>query len=83
MMASPFDSHKRSVAEAYVRNNSVTASEVTSMMNLMQFENNKLSLAKMAYSKTIDKENYGLVKLAFTYDSSVRALDRFIASQGR
>ena len=74
----PMDRDKLALATQYVSSGRVTSSEVASLMNLLTFEKNKLALAKQAYANTIDKQNYHLVNSSFTFDSSVRELNRFI-----
>jgi hypothetical protein len=51
---------------------------VKELMLLFSFENNKLDIAKSAYRKTIDKQNYLNVNDALTFSSSREELVRFI-----
>jgi len=63
-----------------ISGNFFTADQVKEMMSLFAFENNKLDIAKQAYSKTIDKENYHCVSDALNFKSSKEELARFIRS---
>jgi hypothetical protein len=59
--------------------NKMTAKQVTELLNLLDFESNKLALAKHAYGKVVDKGNYYLVNNAFSFDSSVTSLTEYIS----
>ena len=48
------------------------------MLQLFSFEGNKLELAKQAYSKTLDKQNYQCVADVLMFRSSKDELARFI-----
>ena len=47
-------------------------------MLLFVFESNKLEVAKSAYRKTVDKQNYYQLNDALTFSSSKEELARFI-----
>ena len=47
-------------------------------MMLFTFENNRLEIAKLAYNKTIDKNNYYQLNDALTFSNSKEELARFI-----
>jgi hypothetical protein len=47
---------------------------------LFNFEYNKQEIAKQAYSKTLDKQNYRCVADALSFSSSKSELARFIRS---
>ncbi len=74
-----FDSSKLSVAKQAVSAHSVKSIQVRQLLDLFSFESNKLELAKFAYHYTYDKHRYFLVNDAFTFSSSVRALNTYIA----
>jgi len=76
-----FDNRKLQIARNYVRGNRVTSAQVAGLMNTMAFDRNKLELAQFAYRFIIDKNNYFLVNRSFTFDSSVRKLNRFLRGQ--
>lgn len=76
-----FDRNKLEIAKQFARTSRPTSAEVSELMRLMTFDRTKLDFAKYAYAFTIDKQNYRQVNRSFTFDSSVRQLDRFILSQ--
>lgn len=55
--------------------------QVLQLVQLMDFENAKLEIAKFAYAYTVDPENFLTVLEAFTFDNSKRDLTDFVASQ--
>jgi hypothetical protein len=65
-------------ATQIINTNYLTSEQVKEMLQLFSFENNKLSLAELAYDRTVDKRNYFLVNDVFSYNSSKDELARFI-----
>jgi hypothetical protein len=65
-------------ATQIINTNYVTSEQVKEMLQLFSFENNKLSLAELAYDKTVDKRNYFVVNDVFSYGSSKDELARYI-----
>ncbi|CAN5378214.1 hypothetical protein BH09BAC5_BH09BAC5_25740 [soil metagenome] len=76
--AQSFDSGKLTIAKQAVGSNQMTSMQVKELVSMMTFESNKLDLAKFAYSRTIDKNNYYQVSDAFTFSSSVTDLSTYI-----
>lgn len=74
-----FDSSRLRAAKQAIAVNTVTAVQVRQLMTLFSFESNRLELAKFAYHYTYDKHRYFIVNDAFTFSSSIRSLDRYIA----
>jgi hypothetical protein len=73
-----FESNKQSITMQALQSNKVTARQVKELMSLMSYESTKLEIAKAAYAKTIDRQNYYIVNEAFGYSSSSDELARFI-----
>lgn len=73
-----FDDTKMTIAKQAIASNGVTSQQVYELMLLLTFESNKISLAKYAYEYTVDKNNYYIVNDAFTFNSSINSLDRYI-----
>jgi hypothetical protein len=73
-----FETNRMKSAAYIISGNFFTADQVKEMMSIFTFENNKLDIAKQAYSKTIDKENYRCVTDALSFKSSKDDLARFI-----
>jgi len=73
-----FENNKLKSASYIIKTNFFTADQVKQMMLLFSFENNKLEIAKQAYSKTLDKQNYHCVSEVLNFRSSKEELARFI-----
>jgi hypothetical protein len=73
-----FDSTKRELLQSALQNNYVTSQQLYELVSLMDFESSRLEVAKLGYAKVIDKENFYTVYNAFTFDSSIRELNKFI-----
>lgn len=73
-----FDSQKKTIAKQYLSSNDVTSQEVLDMIRIFDFESSRLEIAKLAYSSTIDPQNYFIVNQGFQFSSSSNALNRFI-----
>ncbi len=76
-----FDSSKLEIAKQAVRSNRVSSQQVFELVSMMSFESTKLDLAMFAYQFTVDKGSYFIVNNAFSFSSSIRRLNEFIASQ--
>lgn len=74
----PFEETKYLVAAQALQSNKVTARQVKELMDLMSFESTKLALAKYAYGKAIDRQNYYLVNDAFSFSGSTTELAQYI-----
>lgn len=73
-----FENNRLNSAKFIIEKNSLTTSQVKELMLLFTFENNRLEIAKSAYRKTVDKQNYLSVNDALTFNSSKEELVRFI-----
>ncbi len=73
-----FENNRLTSAKTIIDKNNFTAQQTKEMLLLFGFENNKLEIAKYAYRKTVDKQNYYVVNDAFTFSSSKDELARFI-----
>lgn len=90
MRAREFETLKESLRKEWFENNRLTSvktvadktnfttQQVKELMLLFTFENNRLEIAKYAYRKTVDKQNYYQVNEALTFSSSKDELARFI-----
>ena len=74
------ESNKMKSATQIINTNLFTTVQVKQMLQMFSFENNKLDLAKLAYSKTIDQKNYFMINDVFSFNSSRDELARFIRS---
>ena len=75
-----FENNRMKSASYIISNNFFTADQVKDLVSVFSFEDNKLEIAKQAYTKTLDKENYTCVVNALQYKSSKDELARFIRS---
>lgn len=75
-----FSSGQMDVFNQALANNYFTAQQVTELVHLFDFNNDQLRVAKMAYTKTVDPQNYFMVSNALEFSSSVRELTAYIAS---
>lgn len=75
-----FETNKMKSASQIIATNYFTSFQVKQMLQLFGFESNKLELAKQAYSKTVDKQNYQCVAEMLMFRSSKEELARFIST---
>ena len=73
-----FENTRVTLAKQIINVNYFTASQVKEIVNMFSNENNKLDIAKYAYRKTTDKNNYYLINDVFAYSNSKDELARFI-----
>jgi hypothetical protein len=73
-----FENTRLTVAKQVIDGNNFTTSQVKELMYLFTFENNRLEIAKYAYRKTVDRQNYYQLNDALTFNSSKEELARFI-----
>lgn len=74
-----FSNSKMAVAKQAIAANGISSRQVLDMMNLFGFESYKVELAKFAYGYVADPQNYWVVNDGFSFSSSVRELDHYIA----
>ena len=73
------DSQLRIIGQA-LDHNFLLSRQVIELMDIMTFDSGKLEVAKMAHSRTLDKQNYYVVNDAFTFSSSIDDLLAFIGN---
>ncbi len=73
-----FDANRMISVKTIIDKNNFTSKQVKELMYLFTFESNRLEVAKYAYRKTVDKENYYRLNDALTFNSSKDELARFI-----
>lgn len=74
------DFQKMESARQLINTSFFSSTQVKQMLQLFSFENDKLDLAKLAYSKTVDKQNFYVVNDVFSSYSSRDELARYIRS---
>lgn len=78
---SSFDDTKLSTAKSIISGNYFTTDQVMQLCQLFNFDESKLDVAKAAYSRTIDQNNYFKIGNVLTFSSSKEDLNNFISSQ--
>lgn len=73
-----FDNTRFTIAKEIVEDNYLSAGQVKQMLQLFSFDVNKLELAKYAYIKTIDKNNYFMLYDVFAMNSYKERLAEFV-----
>jgi hypothetical protein len=76
-----FDDTKLEIAKQVTSSNCLFAEQVKAIMGLFSFENTKLEYAKFAYRFTFDTGNYYKINDAFSFDSSVSDLNKFLQGE--
>jgi hypothetical protein len=74
-----FESTKLNIFKQALAYNYFTTGQIRELMSLFSFENSKLEVAKLAYPKTVDPQNYYALNNEFSFSSSVDELGDFIA----
>lgn len=73
-----FSSSKMTLAKQIARSNCLLTSQVRGIMDLFDYETDRLNFAKFAYDFTYDQGNYFKVNDAFDFESSIRSLEEFL-----
>ncbi len=74
------ETNKMLSAEQIINTNYFSSEQVKYLLQLFDSENNRLELAKLAYSKTVDQYNYYTINDIFKLDDSKDELARCVAS---
>jgi len=74
------EANKMKSATQIISTNFFTTAQVKQMLQMFSYENNKLDLAKRAYSKTVDQRNYFMINDVFSSSFSKDELARYIRS---
>lgn len=75
-----FDDTKLTLAKQVINTNCLLSSQVKEILLLFSFEDTRLDLAKYAYGYTYDVSNYYTINDAFTFESSIDDLNKYITS---
>jgi hypothetical protein len=73
-----FENNRMTSVKTVADKSSFTTQQVKELMLLFTFENNRLEIAKYAYRKTVDKQNYYQLNEALTFSSSKDELAKFM-----
>lgn len=75
-----FEDSKLTVAKQILNTNCMSSAQVKEIMQLFSFEETKLDWAKFAYGRTTDPNNYFKLNDAFTFETSIDELNKYIES---
>jgi hypothetical protein len=73
-----FEDSKLTIAKQIIGSNCLLCSQVKEIMLLFSFEDTRLDFAKYCYGYTFDQGNYYKVNDAFTFESSIDDLNKYI-----
>jgi len=77
-----FESSKLRVAKQIIKTNDcMTVNQLVQILNLFDFDENKLKLAKFAYHYVYDLENFYKVYNVFDFESNKNQLEKYINNQ--
>ena len=77
-----FSSSKVTLAKQVLKSGECfKVSQVLSIVKLMDYDSDRLDIAKYAWDYTIDKKNYYLLNQAFSFESSGTELSKFVESK--
>lgn len=76
-----FEDSKLTLAKQVLQSNCLLASQVHDIMELFDFEESRLTFAKLAYGHTFDQGNFYKVNDAFDFESSIDELNGYISAQ--
>jgi hypothetical protein len=78
IMSKSFETTKFDIAKQVLGQRCMTSAQVVEIMNCFDFESTRLDFAKFAYGRTFDLGNYYMVNDAFTFETSIDDLNRYI-----
>lgn len=76
-----FEDSKLSLAKQICKNSCLTAEQIAKINKKFSFEDTRLEFAKYAYDYVYDVAKYYKVNDAFTFESSIESLDKYIKSK--
>jgi hypothetical protein len=77
-----FDDTKSQIAKQIISSNCMVVSQLVQILQLFNFDDVKLELAKYAFDYIYDVENYYMVNKVFTFDTDKEELNKFIINKG-
>jgi hypothetical protein len=76
-----FDDTRIAICKEYIRTHPISSNELRELLGIITFENNRINLAKFSYRYVSDPSYFYTVYNAFTYNSSVNELIKWINQQ--
>lgn len=76
-----FDKGKLDASKSLVRENTLTANQISEITRLFNYDSNRLEFAKFAFDYAYDKDNYAAVIDAMAFEVSKKDLQRFLENK--
>ena len=76
-----FESDKVSIARQALVNNRFDTYQIRELLSLFSFEDSRLEIAKAAYNRCVDPQNYYKINEVFQFSSSIRELEDFMLTR--
>lgn len=73
-----FDEAKKEAISTLINSKCFSSKQIKQLLKTLSFEDDKLELAKNAFAKVSDPNNYSVVNEVFDFDDSKKALAEFI-----
>ena len=73
-----FESTRLTVAKQILSSHWVTSDQVRQIMKQMNFEDSRLEIARYAYNRVVDKNNFFQVNNGFAFSSSIDQLNNYL-----
>ena len=73
-----FESTRLTLTKQIIGSNWFTSEQVRQIMTQMSFEDTRVEIARFAYNRVLDPQNYFVVNSAFSFSSSVDELNQYL-----
>lgn len=74
-----FDEERVSIIKQQLNTNRITSEQIKALMKVLSFDENRLEVAKFAYTRCADQNNYFIIYPAFQFESSAKELRDYIS----
>jgi hypothetical protein len=81
MQKASFSSERADLAMVALQNSLFTSSQIAQMIKMMQFDSDKLKVAKAGYDRVTDRKNYYVVLDSFTFSSSRQEMTDYMKNR--
>jgi hypothetical protein len=76
-----FADEKKTTVRQVLKSNCMSTDQIIEILGTFNFEDDKLEIAKMAFDRSSDPENYWKINDVFTFSDSIEELDEFLESK--
>ena len=77
------ESDKLKVAKTAISKTCITSRQARTLASLFDFEETKISFAKFAHERVIDKQKFSMINDVFNFASSIRKLNEYFKAKGK